>query len=40
VELADRDRLDAVSMRRIANELGVSAPSLYWHVRSKNELYD
>jgi AcrR family transcriptional regulator len=27
-------------MRRIANELGVAAPSLYWHVKSKNELYE
>jgi AcrR family transcriptional regulator len=40
MELADRDGLTAVSMRRIATELAVSAPSLYWHVRSKNELYE
>ena len=40
VELADRDGLVAVSMRRIAAEVDVAAPSLYWHVRSKNELYE
>jgi AcrR family transcriptional regulator len=40
LELADRDGLAAVSMRRIATQLGVSAPSLYWHGRSKNELYE
>lgn len=40
MDLADRDGVAAVSMRRIAAELGVTAPSLYWHVRSKNELYE
>jgi AcrR family transcriptional regulator len=40
VELADRDGLGAVSMRRIATELGAAAPSLYWYVKSKNELYE
>jgi AcrR family transcriptional regulator len=27
-------------MRRIAADLGVAAPSLYWYVKSKNELYE
>jgi AcrR family transcriptional regulator len=40
IELADGHDLAAVSMRRIATELGVAAPSLYWHVKSKNELYE
>jgi AcrR family transcriptional regulator len=40
IDLADRHGLAAVSMRRIAAELGVAAPSLYWHVKSKNELYE
>jgi AcrR family transcriptional regulator len=35
-----RDGLDALSMRSVAAELGVRAPSLYWHVRDKNELLD
>ncbi|MGA4539120.1 TetR/AcrR family transcriptional regulator C-terminal domain-containing protein [Uniformispora flossi] len=35
-----RDGLDALSMRAVAAELGVRAPSLYWHVRSKEELLD
>lgn len=32
--------LEAVSFRRIAAELGVSAPTLYWHVESKRQLMD
>jgi AcrR family transcriptional regulator len=32
--------LDGVSFRKIAAELGVSAPTLYWHVASKRELLD
>ena len=32
--------LEAVSFRRIAAELGVSAPTLYWHVDSKRQLMD
>jgi AcrR family transcriptional regulator len=38
--LIDRDGLDAVTMRRIADELGVQAPSLYNHMRSKEALLD
>lgn len=40
VELADQEGLDAVSMRRVAKELGVSAMSLYTYVPSKAELTD
>ncbi|MFF7245298.1 TetR/AcrR family transcriptional regulator [Embleya sp. NPDC008237] len=36
----ERDGLDALSMRSVAAELGVRAPSLYWHVRDKEELLD
>jgi len=36
----ERDGLDALSMRKVAAELGVQAPSLYWHVRHKEELLD
>lgn len=40
VELADREGLDAVSMRRLGQQLGVEAMSLYTHVRSKDDLLD
>lgn len=36
--LADRDGLSALSMRRLAADLGVEAMSLYNHVRSKADL--
>jgi TetR/AcrR family tetracycline transcriptional repressor len=32
--------LDSVSFRRIAARLGVSGPTLYWHVQNKRELMD
>jgi TetR/AcrR family tetracycline transcriptional repressor len=32
--------LEAVSFRRIAKVLGVSGPTLYWHVESKRQLMD
>lgn len=38
VELADGHSLDSVSMRRLGQELGVEAMSLYTHVRSKEDL--
>src|SRR5262245_55293692 len=40
IALADRDGLDSLSMRRLGQELGAGATSLYWHVRSKDELLD
>ena len=40
IELLDRDGLDALSMRRVAEELGIGAASLYWHVGSKDGLLD
>jgi AcrR family transcriptional regulator len=40
IRLADRDGLDALSMRRLGNELGAGATSLYWHVRNKDQLLD
>ncbi|KQV24659.1 MULTISPECIES: TetR/AcrR family transcriptional regulator C-terminal domain-containing protein [unclassified Microcella] len=38
VALADRDGLDAVSMRRLADELGVVPMALYKHVADKRDL--
>ncbi|MGH3165231.1 MAG: TetR/AcrR family transcriptional regulator [Trebonia sp.] len=39
IAVADGEGADAVSMRRVARELGVGAMSLYWHVESKEELH-
>jgi AcrR family transcriptional regulator len=38
IEIADREGLEAVTMRAVARALGAGAMSLYWHVREKNEL--
>ena len=35
-----REGLDALSMRKVAAELGVQAASLYWHVQDKEDLLD
>lgn len=40
VRLADAEGLDAVSMRRIAAELGTGTASLYRYVTSKDDLFD
>src|SRR4051794_4759608 len=36
--LLDREGLGGLSMRKLADELGVGAASLYWHVGDKEEL--
>jgi TetR/AcrR family tetracycline transcriptional repressor len=38
--MVERDGLDGLSMRRLADGLGVQAASLYWHVHSKDHLLD
>ncbi|MBC6458875.1 TetR/AcrR family transcriptional regulator C-terminal domain-containing protein [Actinomadura sp. HBU206391] len=40
VELADRDGLDSLTMRRLAQEVGVEAMSLYHHVANKEAVFD
>ena len=40
IDLADRDGLEALSMRKLGQELGVDAMALYRHVRSKDDLFD
>jgi AcrR family transcriptional regulator len=40
IGLLDREGLAALSMRRLADELGAGAASLYWHVGSKDGLLD
>lgn len=38
LEIADTEGLEAVSIRRVAGELGVTPMALYWHVANKDEL--
>jgi AcrR family transcriptional regulator len=38
IAVMDSDGLDAVSMRRVAREVGVEAMSLYNHIRDKDDL--
>ena len=38
--LLDEVGLDGLTVRRLAAELGVQSPALYWHFRNKQELLD
>jgi AcrR family transcriptional regulator len=38
--LADAEGLDAVTIRRLARDLGVTPMALYWHVSNKDDLLD
>jgi AcrR family transcriptional regulator len=38
--LGDAEGLEALTIRRIATELGVTPMALYWHFRNKEELLD
>jgi AcrR family transcriptional regulator len=40
IDLADRDGIEALSMRKLGQELGVDAMAIYRHVRSKDDLLD
>lgn len=40
LDLADREGVAAVTIRRLARELGVTPMSLYRHVRNKDDLLD
>src|SRR5678816_2585028 len=40
IELADADGIEALSMRKLARELGVEAMSLYNHVANKDAILD
>jgi AcrR family transcriptional regulator len=40
LQVADGEGIDAVTMRRLARELGVEAASLYHHVNGKDEILD
>lgn len=38
--LVDKSGLDALTIRKLATELGVTPMALYWHFRGKEELLD
>jgi TetR/AcrR family tetracycline transcriptional repressor len=40
IRLLDEVGLEGLTLRRLAAELDVQAPALYWHVRNKRELLD
>lgn len=40
LELLKRVGLDRLTTRRLADELGVKSPALYWHFHNKQELLD
>ena len=40
VELLDAQGLDGLTMRRLADRLGSGVMSLYWHVDSKEDVFD
>ncbi|MFI1199142.1 TetR/AcrR family transcriptional regulator C-terminal domain-containing protein [Streptomyces sp. BHT-5-2] len=40
LRLLNEDGLDGLRLRRIAKELDVQAPALYWHFKNKQELLD
>jgi TetR/AcrR family tetracycline transcriptional repressor len=40
LNLLEDEGLDKLTVRRLATELGVKAPALYWHFRSKRALLD
>ena len=40
VELADRSGIEALSMRKLARELGVEAMTLYYYVANKNDMVE
>ena len=40
IRLLDEVGLEKLTLRRLATELGVQAPALYWHFTNKQELLD
>ncbi|MCU7724656.1 TetR/AcrR family transcriptional regulator C-terminal domain-containing protein [Actinoplanes sp. KI2] len=40
LRLLDEVGLDGLTVRRLATELGVRSPALYWHIKTKQELLD
>lgn len=40
IALADAEGIDALTIRRLAGDLGVTPMALYWHFKNKDELLD
>jgi TetR/AcrR family transcriptional regulator, tetracycline repressor protein len=40
LKLADTDGLDSLTIRKLAQDLGVTPMALYWHFRSKDDLLE
>jgi TetR/AcrR family tetracycline transcriptional repressor len=40
LRLLDEVGLDGLTVRRLATELGVQSPALYWHLKTKQDLLD
>ncbi|MDH6198332.1 AcrR family transcriptional regulator [Mycobacterium frederiksbergense] len=40
IELLDEEGVDRLTMRRLADRLRAGAPSLYWHVDTKDDVID
>jgi TetR/AcrR family transcriptional regulator, tetracycline repressor protein len=40
LEVLNQVGLDGLTMRVLAKELGIQAPTLYWHMKNKQELLD
>ena len=40
LRLLDEVGLEGLTVRRLATELGVQSPALYWHIKTKQELLD
>src|ERR1700723_2082588 len=40
LKLADADGLDTLTIRKLAQDLGVTPMALYWHFRSKEDLLE
>jgi AcrR family transcriptional regulator len=36
--IIDHEGIDALTMRRVARELGVASTAIYWHVRTRDDL--
>ena len=39
LRLLDSTGIEGITMRALAAELGVQAPTLYWHIKSKQDLF-
>jgi TetR/AcrR family tetracycline transcriptional repressor len=40
LKLLDQEGIEGVTLRPLADRLGVQAPALYWHVKNKTQLLD